>query len=171
MEVSVEKRGDDRRWPERLGKFLAEHLEHVDHAIPDLESTSTPAARALLRELHGIVEHRLAVADLDQQRRQAREFGVQRRGQRIARSPSRPDSSSPAPGSSTAGGSDPPRRGSHSSPRWPPDRSMATSTLPPQATEDRVRAKPARGEPRLPPAESPANATLSGFNPCPSIQS
>ena len=66
----------------------------------------------LVRKHHGIIQHRFAVADLNQERRQVR------RGRHTAATPAdrgdhppRRDNSLPAPGSSAAGGSGRPRRG------------------------------------------------------------
>ena len=63
----------------------------MDHAVPDLQLDIDAGGARLVGEHDGIIQHGFAVADLDQQRRQAREVGIERRRQGIAADrPARP---------------------------------------------------------------------------------
>ena len=46
-----------------LGKLRAEHLEDMDHAVPDLQIDSDPNGARHVRKHDGFVQHRFAVAD------------------------------------------------------------------------------------------------------------
>jgi hypothetical protein len=62
---------------------LREHLEYVDHAVPDLQLDVDAGGLRFCGQFRCVITYGLAVADLHQQRRQAGEIGVKRRGQRI----------------------------------------------------------------------------------------
>ena len=57
MEVPVEKRGDLCNSLIRLGKLRSEHLEDVDHAIPDLQINLDTGGVRLVGKHHGIVRN------------------------------------------------------------------------------------------------------------------
>src|SRR5207248_865681 len=66
MKVPVQKSGDRCDGPMRLSKFRTEHLEDMDHAVPDLQTNIDPGGARLVGEHNGIIQHGFAVADLDQ---------------------------------------------------------------------------------------------------------
>ena len=49
-----------------LGKLGAEHLEDMDHAVPDLQINIDTRSARLVGEHNEIIQHGFVVADLDQ---------------------------------------------------------------------------------------------------------
>ena len=60
----------------RLGKLRTEHLEDMDHAVPDFQINIDAGGARLVGKHDGIVQYGFSVADLDQQWRQALEVGI-----------------------------------------------------------------------------------------------
>src|SRR5258708_31590264 len=68
-----------------LVEHWCENLEDVNHILPRLERDLDACLARTLREARRVVEQSLGGADLDEHRRQSREVGIQRSGQRTAR--------------------------------------------------------------------------------------
>src|SRR6202011_3738003 len=77
----VEKSGDRADGLTGLAELCAEHLKDVDHAVPDLQLDIDAGRPRLVREHRGVTEYRFTVADLNQERGQAREDSRKRRGE------------------------------------------------------------------------------------------
>ncbi len=77
LQMSFQKFGDRGDRPVCFRK-LRKHLKDMDHAVPDLQFDIDADGARSVRKHRGIGQHRFAVADLNQQRRQPGEVGIQR---------------------------------------------------------------------------------------------
>src|SRR5690348_12543263 len=91
MDVPVLRGVGADELPNLVDRLLAlvehrrENLEDVDHIFPRLERDLDASLARALRDSRRVVEQRLGGADLDQERRQAREVSIQGRRERTAR--------------------------------------------------------------------------------------